>query len=264
MRPVGPVDREVGDSGGSVVGYEVRRVIDIGELDVVGVPLRITADAWRSATDCCCTGSPSTPIWTSGPPSNAPCALSQSLRPTRTLRPSRPERHLVRSEGAPTPKYSRTPTRPSGDLSERTYGPVEVPRLERSRGRDQRGRVPRDCGARGPPGRTEREPDPRGRIVRHRHRSAAVQRVRDRDLRRVRQDRAPGVGSASRWSIASAIAGVLQFVRPPLGVVALGIAGRAVDRRDRHAGQRDAALVPASRAGHGRRDRSCSSCSAGA
>ena len=33
-------------------------------------------------------------------------------------------------------------------------------------------------------------PDPRGRLLRHRHRAAAVQGVRDRDVRRVRQDRA--------------------------------------------------------------------------
>ena len=39
-----PVERDVGDRGGGVVGDEVRRVVHVGELDAIGVPLGIAAD----------------------------------------------------------------------------------------------------------------------------------------------------------------------------------------------------------------------------
>lgn len=38
------VEREVGDGSGGVVGDEMRCVVDVGELDAIGVPLRIAAD----------------------------------------------------------------------------------------------------------------------------------------------------------------------------------------------------------------------------
>ena len=40
-----PVEREVGDRGRGVVGDEVRCVVDVGELDAVGVPTRVAADS---------------------------------------------------------------------------------------------------------------------------------------------------------------------------------------------------------------------------
>src|SRR4029453_13469326 len=39
-----PVEREVGDRGGVVVSDEMRCVVDVGELDPIGVPLRIATD----------------------------------------------------------------------------------------------------------------------------------------------------------------------------------------------------------------------------
>ena len=39
-----PVEREVGDRGGGVVGDEMRFVVDVGELDAIGVPRRVAAD----------------------------------------------------------------------------------------------------------------------------------------------------------------------------------------------------------------------------
>src|SRR5215203_5991152 len=39
-----PVECEVGHRGGGVVGDVMRCVVDVGELDAIGVPLRIAAD----------------------------------------------------------------------------------------------------------------------------------------------------------------------------------------------------------------------------
>src|SRR3546814_13846953 len=43
--PFEPVEREAGDRGRGVIGDEMRRVIHIGELDAIGVPIRIPAGA---------------------------------------------------------------------------------------------------------------------------------------------------------------------------------------------------------------------------
>ena len=45
-----PVEREVGDRGGGVVGDEMRFVVDVGELDAIGVPRRVAADTLQSSS----------------------------------------------------------------------------------------------------------------------------------------------------------------------------------------------------------------------
>jgi len=42
-----PVDREVGDRGGGVVGDEMRCVVDVAELDAIGVALGIAGARTR-------------------------------------------------------------------------------------------------------------------------------------------------------------------------------------------------------------------------
>ena len=69
-----------------------------------------------------------------------------------------------------------------------------------TRGDRERRGVPRDGRAPRAARRARRQPDPRGRRLRHRHRAAAVQGVRDRHVRRVRQDRAARRASRSRSS----------------------------------------------------------------
>ena len=111
-------------------------------------------------------------------------------------------------------------------------------------GRRERGGVPGCRRARRPAGGARGQSDPGGRLLRHRHRAAAVQGVRDRDVRRIRQDRAAGRPRARG-------AGRVRDRRPAAVLQAAARRrrarrrGRLVGRRDRHARRGDAARVAA-------------------